>query len=469
MGQEIEHSHFSADDFRLFEQKLEAETRYLGDLFAQKKLSQAGPVCGFEIEAWLIDHQGNPLPANQEYLDALADPMVVHELSRFNIELNIEPENLQGDVFSHMQLNLQETWNKCTQVAEGMDANLVMIGILPSVHDADLSLKNMTRSNRYKALNEQVLALRNNVPLHLDIHGRGHLNADHFDVMLESAATSFQIHLQTPLEQASEMFNRAIMLSAPMVAATANSPYLFGHELWDETRIPLFEQAVECGELAHRRVTFGDRYNEHNMLDIFIDNIRDYPVLVPNLSDDAQERMPHLRFHNGTIWRWNRPLLGFDPDGSPHLRIEHRVVPAGPSIPDTIANAAFFYGMMYGLTGRQNPGSLPFTLAKENFYLCARDGLHALVNWPGSETNSIRQILLEELIPMARIGLSELGVSKADNQYFLDIIEQRVSSGQNGAEWQRRWVAAHGKNMQALTLAYLRHQNSNKPVASWSI
>lgn len=469
MGQEIDQNHFTEDDFKIFNEKLETETTYLEQLFTQHKLSQVGPVAGFEIEAWLIDSKGKPAPKNQIFLDKLNDPMVVHELSLFNIELNIQPENLQGNVFSIMQKSLQQSWQQCQLTAKEIDSDILMIGILPSVRDSDLTLMNMTKSNRYKALNEQVLKLRNGVPLHLDIHGREQLKADHFDVMLESAATSFQIHLQTPLTQATEMFNRALLLSAPMVAVSANSPYLFGCELWDETRIPLFEQAVECGELAHRRVNFGDHYVSGSLFETFKENLEDYPVLVPNLLTKATDEMAHLRFHNGTIWRWNRPLLGFDQDGTPHLRIEHRVVPAGPTIVDSIANAAFFYGMIYGLPYDEALGKLPFPLARENFYHCAKNGLHALVDWPGIDLNRIRDILLKRFIPLARKGLTDLEINNADINKYMGIIEKRVESGQNGAEWQRSFVSRHGRDMEALTRRYLHHQNTGLPVAEWEI
>lgn len=469
MGQEIQNSHFSEQDFALFRQKLQSETASLKRLFETTQLSQEGPVAGFEIEAWLINQAGEPVPKNETFLKALNDPMVVHELSRFNIEMNIEPDKLQGNVFSTMEKSLSATWKRCTETARELDTEIIMIGILPSVRDEDLTLDNMTKSNRYKALNKQVMQLRNGVPLHLDIRGREKLKADHFDVMLESAATSFQIHLQTPLHQATGFFNLAMLLSGPMVAVTANSPYLFGHELWDETRIPLFEQAVECGELAHRRVTFGDNYIRHSLFENFQENFENYPVLVPNLYELDHELMPHLRFHNGTIWRWNRPLLGFDDDGTPHLRIEHRVVPAGPSIVDSIANAAFFYGLMFGLVREDLPSKLPFPLARENFYQCAKEGMHALINWPGTQETSVRQILLKILLPRARHGLHSLGIDQEESDYYMDIIEKRISSGQNGAEWQRRWVATHGRNMRALTLSYLEHQDSGLPVAQWKL
>lgn len=469
MGQEIKQNQFSEHDFNLFNEKLRLETAYLETLFIQNKLSNVGPVAGFEIEAWLINNKGEPLAKNQLFLDTLNDPMVVHELSQFNIELNIEPEKIHGDVFSQMQTSLQNTWEKCQLTARKIDAEILMIGILPSVRESDLTIANMTKSNRYKALNEQVLMLRNGVPLHLDIHSHEQLKADHFDVMLESAATSFQIHLQTPLSQARSMFNKAQLLSAPMIAATANSPYLFGHELWEETRIPLFEQSVECGDLAHRRVSFGDHYIEESLFENFTENLNDYPVLVPNISEKDISAMSHLRFHNGTIWRWNRPLLGFDDDGTPHLRIEHRVIPAGPTVVDSIANAAFFYGLMFGLSDDDPLSDLPFPLAKENFYHCAKDGLHALVDWPGIDETSIQTILLKRLIPIARTGLSNLKISSADIDNYLGIIEKRVSNGQNGAQWQRHFVQRYGRDMKALTLQYLHHQNSGLAVAEWPI
>ena len=471
MGQEIEISTFTAADFSLFRTRLQRETEVLAGLFSRSGFSRSGPVGGFEVEAWLIDRQGNADPCNADFLDRLQDPLVVPELASFNFELNVEPHALQAKALRRMEASLQQTWQRCQQTAADMGRDIVMIGILPSVREEQLTLSSMTRSNRYQALNEQVFRLRNGLPIHLHIVGPDTLKTEHFDVMLEAGTTSFQIHLQTPLQDAACSFNRALLYSAPMVAMSANSPFLFGRRLWDETRIPLFEQAVECGELAHRRVSFGDDYIHGSLLECFEDNIRNYPVLVPFLSDAEPERLIHLRFHNGTIWRWNRPLIGFDGSGIPHLRIENRVVPSGPTIVDSIANAAFFWGLMSSraLDCADLLAHFPFLTVRQNFYACARDGLKARVDWPHSQLTDVRELILDLLLPQAHEGLHQLGIDTVDIGHYLGIIRERVTTGQNGAEWQRLWVDRHGADMQELTLAYLQQQKSGLPVARWEL
>ena len=278
---------------------------------------------------------------------------------QFNVELNVDPQALNDKALSRLHQGLQQTWDDCQRVAAGLHARLVMTGILPSVSQQDLTLANMSELKRYRALNEQVLRLREGKPLMLDIHGREHLNLSHQDVMLESAATSLQLHLKVAVEDAVRYYNAAQIVSAPLVAASGNSPFLFGRQLWDETRIPLFEQSVEVGGFAGasrgpvRRVSFGTGYAKESLFECFVENEQHFPVLLPIQFDEPGREMRHLRLHNGTIWRWNRPLVGYDDDGTPHLRIEHRVLPAGPTVIDSIASAAFFYGLVHALAQRR--------------------------------------------------------------------------------------------------------------------
>jgi gamma-glutamyl:cysteine ligase YbdK (ATP-grasp superfamily) len=257
-----------------------------------------------------------------------------------------------------------------------------------------------------------------------------------------------------------------------MLAVSANSPYLFGHDLWDETRIPLFEQSISVGASdLTKRVSFGIRYVYESLMENFQANLQRYPVLLPLLMDEAPEKLAHLRLHNGTIWRWNRPLIGFNGQGHPHLRIEHRVVPAGPSVNDAIANAAFFFGLVSGLADRyESPqDDMGFIRARSNFYNAARDGLQAEFFWFGWDTLRADELIREQLLGVARAGLIRLGIEPASIEHWLGIIEQRVVRGINGATWQRRWVARHGADFKALMEAYLEHQESGKPVHEWSV
>ncbi|GMQ84315.1 MAG: glutamate-cysteine ligase family protein [Gammaproteobacteria bacterium] len=475
MGDEITHSDFLATDFERFDKHLKQETRLLGQWFEDRAFSSRVPVCGLELEAWLIDTQARPAPVNRQFLEQMNDPLVVPELAKFNVELNVDPQLLCGKALSQLHRDLQQTWDNCGAVAEDLDTRLVMAGILPSVTQRDLTLANMSELKRYRALNEQVLRLREGEPLKLDIRGREHLNILHNDVMLESATTSLQLHLKVSVQDAVRYYNAAQIVSAPLVAAAANSPYLFGKDLWDETRIPLFERSVEVGGFAAasrgpvRRVSFGTGYAKESLFECFVENQQHFPVLLPIHFDDPDRDMCHLRLHNGTVWRWNRPLIGFDKDGTPHLRIEHRVLPAGPTVIDSIASAAFFYGLVHALAMRDVAPELqlPFAVARDNFYAVARNSLDAQITWLDGRKLPVQSLLLDQLVPLARYGLGLLEIDGRDRDLYLGIVKERIRNACTGAGWQRAYVTRHACDMQTLTEAYYERQQSGTPVHEW--
>lgn len=470
MGQEINASQFTAQDFSRFLCRLNEETDLLGEHFKKRLLSAGSNIGGFELEAWLIDGNGQPAPVNQQFLRQVNNALVVPELAAFNVELNSHPAALQGDALAAMEKNLAATWSACQETAADLNAHLIMIGILPSVTQQQLSLKNMSSQARYRALNEQVFKLRHGEPLHLHIEGQEVLKLTHHDVMLEAGTTSLQIHLQVPADKAHHYLNLAQIFSAPMVAMAANSPYLFGHDLWQESRIPLFEQAVEVGSPKQRRVTFGNSYVAESIFECFRENLESYPVLVPIDRSTDHRPFPHLRFHNGTIWRWNRPLIGVETEPA-HVRIEHRVVAAGPSVVDSIANVALFYGLSQCWAGDTSAliDQIDFPTARTNFYKCARYGLDAEIEWQSGKRESVQRLLLNDLLPQARQGLQQLCIDETDVNKYLGVLESRIASGTNGAAWQRQWVARHGRDMTALTLAYYRNQESGRPVHEWPL
>lgn len=477
MGEEIQSSEFTATDFTIFKDRLTAETAHLRQIFTKQGFADTHPVAGFELEAWLIDDALRPVARNEEFLKRFNNPLASPELASFNIEVNTEPRSLQGHVFSAMHQSLDATWQACRATAQAMGCDVIMCGILPSLIDDDLTLDNMSRMQRYRALNREVLQRRKGKPLELDINGVEHLHVSHSDVMLESAATSFQLHTQVSQALAARWYNASLILSAPMVALCANSPYLFGKDLWDETRIPLFEQAVAIGGYDAaafgpiRRVTFGSGYVRESLFECFEENLAHYPVLLPVNLDHQCATLPHLRLHNGTIWRWNRPLIGFDIAGQIHLRIEHRVIPSGPSTLDAVANAAFYYGVAMALSTVVTPPEalLQFDKVRDNFYRAAQLGLRAQLHWLDDRTHNASELLSEELLPMAESGLVQLGIAVSDVQKYLAIIRQRLETGTNGARWQRAFVSKHGRDMLALTQAYFQQQNSGLPVHEWRI
>jgi gamma-glutamyl:cysteine ligase YbdK (ATP-grasp superfamily) len=472
MGQEIASSRFCDEDFAEFGRRLEAETRLLAQWFEEGNFATCENLGGTELEACLLDSRGDPAPENQAFIEGFDEPLVVPELATFNLELNSQARSLKGDVFSRMAREFTLLWGHCKHRASDLGLHMGMIGVLPTLRQEALSLGNMSPLNRYRALNEQIFRLRNGVPIRLDIEGRETLHLEHKDVMLESAATSFQIHLQVDASQAAALYNLSKIVSAPLVAVSANSPYLFGCDLWDETRIPLFEQSISVGASdLTKRVSFGIRYVYESIMENFSANLLRYPVLLPRLMDEPVEQLSHLRLHNGTIWRWNRPLIGFDKQGRPHLRIEHRVVPAGPSIADSIANAAFYFGLVMGLLELEARPTerLKFDRARNNFYGAARLGLEAEVAWFGIEHVGMAQLVRERLLPVARVGLERLGVDGDEVECWLGIVEQRVAKRQTGAAWQRAWVASHGREFHGLMQDYLLHQESGKAVHEWPV
>jgi hypothetical protein len=262
------------------------------------------------------------------------------------------------------------------------------------------------------------------------------------------------------------------MISAVTVGAAANSPFLFGRRLWQETRVPLFEQAVSVGASEYsQRVTFGIAYAKKSILECFEANRIWYPVILPDLIDAPAEELAHLRLHNGTIWRWNRPLIGFNAQGEPHCRIEHRVVAAGPTPVDAIANTVLFLGLFEALMRSPEPleSLLPFAVARDNFYAAARHGLAAEVCWLGGACGGLGELLSTRLLDMAARGLEQAGLAAADTRRWLDVIRGRVRQHMTGADWQVAWIQDHGRDFAAMVDNYAVRQASNTPVHEWSL
>lgn len=478
MGEDISSREFTDADFAAFSDKLAQETATLQQWLAEGRFAEDHPVAGFELEAWLTDPEHRPAPLNDLLLQRLNDPLLTTELARFNVELNTVPATLTGPALARLQADLDATWLRCRNGVAALGGRLVTIGILPTVGQADLTRAAMTPIARFAALNDQVLKQRQGRALRIDIVGHEQLRTEHPDVMLESAATSFQVHTQVPATRAADYFNAAIVASAPVVAAGANSPYAFGRDLWAETRIPLFEQAVESGGFHDaaqgppRRVGFGTGFLRRSVGECFRENLEHFPILLPKMFDDAETaRFHHLRLQNGTIWRWNRPLIGFDDAGTPHIRIEHRVLPSGPTGVDALANAAFYYGLSEHYAHRSDGPTqvVPFATARDNFYNCARHGLGARVRRGDGQHQRVDRLIGEHLLPRARDGLLGLGLERANVDHYLGVIADRVRSGRNGAAWQRAWVGRHGRDMSALTAAYAERQATGEPVHSWPL
>ncbi len=472
MGKELSRRSFTDADFDRFVERLKSETDLVVRWEREGFLAGGQPTGGFELEAWLVGEDMRPVAGNLGFIDRMDNPLVVPELSSFNLEFNCEPAPLSHHGLSEMHASLAALWRKGADLARASGHSLAMIGILPTVKDTDLCPANMTQTKRFQAVNDQVFRLRKGKPIQLDIEGVDHIQSSHADVMLEAAATSFQIHLKIPEGRGVDFYNASKLASIPLVAVAANSPFLMGRNLWAETRIPLFEQAVSVGDWDYaERVTFGVRFIEDGLSEVFAANRQRYPVLLPQTSDRPAEKLDHLRLQNGTIWRWNRPLVGWESDGRPHFRIEQRVVPAGPTVIDSIANAAFYYGLVLHLANHDTKPHkrAQFFTARDNFYEAAKNGLRATLRWDHKDGCDAQKLILEEFLPMAKDGLRSLGIDEADIRRYLGIIEARTRSGQNGAEWQRAYVAANRASMADMLSAYIVRQQTEAPVHEWPL
>ncbi|MEV4110853.1 glutamate--cysteine ligase [Nonomuraea sp. NPDC049695] len=461
------------------------------DVFAQmlreSRFEFERPLAGLEIELNIVDAYGEAAMRNAQVLAAIEQPDWATELGQFNIEINIEPQELSGDGALHLENDVRARLNHAEERARSQDGHLVLIGILPTLREQDIGEGALSANPRYRLLNEQIFAARGE-DLHLCIEGVERLDTHADSVAPEAACTSVQLHLQVSPEAFASHWNAAQAIAGPQIALAANSPYLFGKELHRETRIALFEQATDTrpAELKAQgvrpRVWFGERWIT-SVFDLFEENVSYYPALLPLCEDEdprtelEQGRIPHLHeltLHNGTIYRWNRPVYAVV-DGVPHLRVENRVLPAGPSVADIAANAAFYYGLMRVLPYAERPiwSQMSFRAAEDNLAAAARHGLDARLYWPGMGEVPAAELILRRLLPMAHEGLARWGVHGPVADRLLGIIEGRCLTGRTGASWQVDRVRAHGGDrheaLRSMTLGYIERMHSNEPVHTWDV
>src|SRR5580692_2463442 len=483
MGREIQALTISGEDRRKYRDKvrrsLDALARMLREQWFETEPSQVG----LEIELNLVDSQGLPSMRNAEVLAAIADPVTWStEVGQFNLEINVPPRGLDGDSLASLEDEVRGSLNAGDEKAAESGSRLVMIGILPTLAEADTHEGVLSANERYKVLNEQIFAARGE-DMRIDITGAEHLLTHASSITPEAACTSVQLHVQVSPDAFASYWNAAQAIAGVQVALAANSPFLFGKQLWHETRITLFEQATDTrpDELKRQgvrpRVWFGERWIT-SVFDLFEENIQYFPALLPICEDEdpvaalEQGTCPQLgemRLHNGTICRWNRPVYGVV-DGQPHLRVENRVLPAGPSVVDVMANAAFYYGLVRVLADEQRPvwTQMTFATAAENLHAAARSGLGAVLYWPGLGEAPVTELVLRRLLPLAREGLGRWGVGSAHIDRLLGIIEQRCLTGRNGASWQLHAVrtlvsqgADRAEALRLMTQRYIEHMHTN--------
>lgn len=492
MGVEISKTNFTEAEYLKFSKKLQENLLALKGVLEKDNFGVGSASLGAELELYIIDQEGKPAYLNEEIQSALNDTQLTLELNRYNLEYNLTPYAISNQAFFATEQELNKKLNSIRDCAQQFNARILPIGILPSLQKHDIGLHSMTNRKRYEVLADRLYKSRGD-QFEIDIDGEHPLKLSMDDMTLEGANTSFQVHYRVDPKQYADTYNSFQLVTPLVLALAGNSPSLFGHNLWHETRIPLFKQSIDTRHKEQynwhqsARVKFGHGWVRKDAFELFAESVRIYHPLLPICSDEsplaclASGKTPsldELKLHQSTVWAWTRAV--YDDADNGHLRVELRSLPAGPSVPDMIANAAFYIGMAEGIKDKINDllPALPFELAEYNFYQSAQDGLNAKLVWPfinqsGCCEKPIIEIL-EEYLDVAKTGLSNIGVSDAESSYYLNIIKQRIKSQQTGSTWQRNTVAKFEAEMDRnsaihkMLELYLQNSCDNKPVAEWA-
>ncbi len=493
MGMDIQHTQYSADDHRCFGERLERNLERLRQALAVPGFGEGAGSLGAELELYIVDSQGRPALLNEELQNAAQDPQLTLELNRYNLEYNLTPVAIADNPLRALEEEILGKLTSLRSLAAEREARIVPIGILPTLQFADFGPACMTGQARFGALVEQLIERRGR-QFRIDINGRHPLRLEMDDVTLEGANTSFQIHYRVDPRHFADTFNAMQAVTPLAVAIAGNSPTLFGHCLWQETRIPLFKQSIDT-RLPDRyswnepaRVNFGQGWVRREASELFVEAVRLYRPLLPVRAEElaggdqpAQPpQLPELQLHQSTVWVWNRPV--YDASEGGHLRIEMRALPAGPTAADMVANTAFLIGMAEGLRPNINTWlpALPFSFAEHNFYRAAQYGLDARLVWPRDRQCACEEqtasTIIAAMLPVAQRGLVAIGIDEASIAYYLGIIERRLANGQTGARWQLAQLAQTGADsrpdpadLQAMLEAYMERSAGNEPVAEWSL
>lgn len=478
MGKEVKSSGYNSQEIDEFKERLREETELLKTWFDSQNFETEGFKTGIELEAWLVDENMLPDPYSTEYLKKLNDKKVVPEIALFNFELNSDPHEIDDHVFSKLEDEVTKMWKKCEKVARQENKHSLLVGTLPTLRPNMLSMEYLSPQNRYAIMNDRVMQLRGGQPLYIRLEGKDNLYMYMDSVIAECAATSLQIHLGVTQAKAKRYYNASQIASSFLIAVSANSPYFFGKELWDESRIAVFEQAValesdvEGQEESVKRVTLGNGYIKESLFELFEENAKLYPILLAEKKSQDPSDLEHLNLHNGTIWRWTRPIIGTGKDGKPSLRIEQRTPSAGPTVIDSIANTAFYIGLVDYLANMEIPPEdcIDYHEVVHNFYKASRQSFFCKVMWVDGKLHDIRDLLEYTIYPNVKTALLKRGIAEEQVEKYLDnIILQRIKKSVNGAIWQKAFIHMHGKRFQELLEVYSRNQYSGKPVHTWEI
>lgn len=456
---------------------------------------EEGVTCiGAEQEMVLVDGTTyKPRMIAMDILDKMKDAeWVESELAQFNLETNLTPRKFTGTCLSEMHTENKTRLNEIESVLNQHNAHLVLTGILPTLRKQDLNMENLTPEPRYKALMDSIDEQHNYEKYKLKIMGIDELRVTHDSPLLEACNTSFQVHLQVSPSNFVQMYNFAQALAGPIIAISSNSPLVFGKRLWHESRIAMFQQSIDTRRTKDHlreqspRVSFGKSWLKDSVMEIYKEDIARFRTLLSSdvvedsaamIQDGKVPKLRALQVHNGTIYRWNRPCYGISANGKPHLRIENRVLPSGPTVMDEVANATFWLGLMIGLSLEIEDITehMNFAYARDNFSKASRYGLDSKLTWLNNEVIPARTLILEKLLPIARKGLEHQNVDPKDIDTYLGIIEGRASTMQTGSRWMIKAYSdlihdtSRDQALSLLTSCIMKYQKSSTPVHEWEM
>lgn len=491
MGEQNVAPNTDVEQRRAFMKALLNEVRAMENMLAKGMFENDIRRIGAEQEMFLIDRAYRPALTAMEVLKDITDPRFTHELGLYNMEANLSPLELGGDCLRKLEHETDEVLSIAREYADRSDTKIALVGILPTLTREHLSLDAIVPKARYYALNNALKHLRGS-DFKLSIKGIDQLDIQHDNLMLEACNTSFQVHFQVGAEEFAPLYNIAQAVTGPLMAACVNSPILLGKRLWHESRIAVFENSIDARSEAHAarghmpRVHFGDHWIENSVIEIFKEDIARFRVILTTEFEEDPigmvergevPKLNALRLHNGTVYRWNRACYGISDTGKPHLRIENRVIPSGPTVLDEVANAAFFFGMMSKLSHVIDDirDHMSFADVKSNFLSAARDGLRAQQIWLDERQMPAQELILDILLPLAREGLQQTHIDSDDIDRYLGVIQKRVERRRTGARWQleslenMKGQGTQHELLRELTSSMVEQQQSGKCVAEWEL
>ena len=492
MGLSIKTTEFAPEEFERFAAKVRTDLKALTRLLNRPGFGEGASSIGAEVEFYIVNPALRVQPINTEIAARVQDPQLTVELNRFNLEYNLSPQAFKGSPFARTEQELLSAIQRINQHAASLDGELVPIGILPTLRQSDMGAKAMTDEPRYHALSKALIQQRGE-PFSIHIGGNDVINLEADDVYMEGANTSFQLHWRVPAHRFADYFN-AVQLVTPVVLALAsNSPSLFGHHLWDETRIALFKQSIDSRSPNHKtwrhppRVYYGNGWTR-SAWELFAASASLYPPIIPLMSEEDPmavidrgdvPKLAELRLHQGTTWPWNRAIYDHTEGG--HLRIEIRSMPAGPTAADMCANGLFINGAALAVLDdiHHLTSILPFHYTEHNFYRAAKYGVGAEIIWPHKNQVQLQDTPLlnvaRDLLPRARDALAQTAVDESEIHRLLGIIEGRIETAMSGARWQRHITESLLESLspdeafQTMLSLYMANQKTNTPLHEWTL